>query len=423
MFSCLVCVFLGLFVYFQSAKRLLHKLFLAECQVYAFASFVQFMMMQSSDPEMASFWTKGLSLIFISYPLLLHFALVFTGREKVFHKWWIWAVLYVPALLLVATGLFTDLVFTGVDKTMWGFALAFWPSSLMMKTIFFPWGLGLSLVTIVLIVSYYFRPHDPKVKKQIKYVAFGIISPFFWAFIHTLISELTHIRLPDSTALGSVSLAALIAFAIWRYDLFTLNPATAANNIISTMSDPMILTSASGRIAWINQSVINVLGFPEEDIIRKPVTEFMGGEAIRGVFGEAETANTASRLEASLTSKDGTIIPISVATSTLKEKDGHIAGHVLIVRDITEQKRAEAERQALIEELQKASNNIITLKGLVPICSGCKKIRNDEGYWQQVEEYIKEHTEADFSHGICSDCAKRLYPELFLEEEGRDADE
>ncbi|MCX5896137.1 MAG: hypothetical protein NTZ51_09960 [Proteobacteria bacterium] len=63
--------------------------------------------------------------------------------------------------------------------------------------------------------------------------------------------------------------------------------------------------------------------------------------------------------------------------------------------------------------LADANANIKTLKGLVPICSSCKKIRDDRGYWQQVEVYVAEHTEADFSHGLCAECAHTLYPEYF----------
>jgi hypothetical protein len=64
-------------------------------------------------------------------------------------------------------------------------------------------------------------------------------------------------------------------------------------------------------------------------------------------------------------------------------------------------------------ELEESLASIKTLRGLVPICSGCKKIRDDEGYWQQVEVYVSEHSEADFSHCLCPECAKRLYPEYF----------
>ena len=74
-------------------------------------------------------------------------------------------------------------------------------------------------------------------------------------------------------------------------------------------------------------------------------------------------------------------------------------------------KREEAERLKLIVELTEALARIKTLKGLLPICASCKKIRDDKGYWQKVELYISEHTEAEFTHGICPDCMHRLYPE------------
>ncbi|WP_051328328.1 response regulator [Desulfatirhabdium butyrativorans] len=67
---------------------------------------------------------------------------------------------------------------------------------------------------------------------------------------------------------------------------------------------------------------------------------------------------------------------------------------------------------AKIEELHRALGEIKTLRGIVPICAGCKKIRDDQGYWKQVEVYLKEHTEAEFSHGLCPDCKKRLYSDL-----------
>ena len=69
------------------------------------------------------------------------------------------------------------------------------------------------------------------------------------------------------------------------------------------------------------------------------------------------------------------------------------------------------DEKKLRNELQEAFENIKVLKGLLPICASCKKIRDDKGYWNQIETYIMEHTEADFSHGICPECAKKLYPE------------
>ena len=76
-------------------------------------------------------------------------------------------------------------------------------------------------------------------------------------------------------------------------------------------------------------------------------------------------------------------------------------------------KQANLAKEELIANLQKALTEVKTLSGLLPICSSCKKIRNDKGYWQQIEEYIRDHSEADFTHGICNDCVKELYPEFY----------
>jgi PAS domain-containing protein len=87
-------------------------------------------------------------------------------------------------------------------------------------------------------------------------------------------------------------------------------------------------------------------------------------------------------------------------------------------REIVERKRAEMEKEWLIKELEDALSNLNTLSGLLPICAWCKKIRNDGGYWQQVDAYIAEHSNAEFTHGICPECAERLRMEMKDPKEG-----
>lgn len=95
----------------------------------------------------------------------------------------------------------------------------------------------------------------------------------------------------------------------------------------------------------------------------------------------------------------------------------HVTNEMIISieRDIAERKQMEVERETLIAGLQKALATIRTLHGIIPICSYCKKIRDDKGSWQQLESYISEHTDAEFSHGLCAECAKKLYSEYFNE--------
>jgi DNA-binding NarL/FixJ family response regulator len=79
---------------------------------------------------------------------------------------------------------------------------------------------------------------------------------------------------------------------------------------------------------------------------------------------------------------------------------------------LTERREAAAAQKLLIAELEEALSKVKTLSGLLPICSGCNKIRDDKGYWSQVEGYIQEHTDAQFTHGLCPDCIRKYFPEM-----------
>ena len=104
-------------------------------------------------------------------------------------------------------------------------------------------------------------------------------------------------------------------------------------------------------------------------------------------------------------------------------RDGTIVGAIFIYEDVTSLKEANEELrthkekleemvEARTAELQEALSHVKTLSGFLPICASCKKIRDDKGYWSQVEEYISLHSEVAFSHGLCPDCAKKLYPDF-----------
>jgi hypothetical protein len=88
--------------------------------------------------------------------------------------------------------------------------------------------------------------------------------------------------------------------------------------------------------------------------------------------------------------------------------EGKVAGFYVHVADITPLKLLAREQERLVERLTRALKEIRTLKGLLPICAWCKKIRDDRGYWNQIETYITEHSDASFTHGICTDCERRI---------------
>ncbi|MFZ5572137.1 MAG: hypothetical protein ACOZF0_17185 [Thermodesulfobacteriota bacterium] len=98
-------------------------------------------------------------------------------------------------------------------------------------------------------------------------------------------------------------------------------------------------------------------------------------------------------------------------TSSLKEANEQLT------TEMNGRKKMEQERENLIGELQRALGEVKKLSGMLPICSHCKKIRDDKGYWSQVESYIQKHSEAEFSHSICPDCARQFYPDLKIYDE------
>jgi len=99
----------------------------------------------------------------------------------------------------------------------------------------------------------------------------------------------------------------------------------------------------------------------------------------------------------------------------ITDEAGKVIGLTLILTDITEQKWIEAGRHKLIADLQKALDRVKLLSGLLPVCAECKRIRTEGNVWQPMETYIHEHSEAQFSHGLCPQCARKLYPELDFE--------
>jgi PAS domain S-box-containing protein len=108
--------------------------------------------------------------------------------------------------------------------------------------------------------------------------------------------------------------------------------------------------------------------------------------------------------------KDGSRRWLEVSEVPVRDGEGRVVAVEGIAHDITRRKEAETERERLIADLRKALAEIKTLRGIIPICASCKKIRDDQGAWQQIEAYLHEHADAEFSHGICPDCFERLYP-------------
>jgi len=185
-----------------------------------------------------------------------------------------------------------------------------------------------------------------------------------------------------------------------------------SESLINTLPGVMYVFDKLGHLKRWNKNLEIVTGYSPNQIKKMNPLDFMATmdknrvrKAIEKVFHEGN-----ANVEASLSTVSGQIIPYLFTGYKFVEKNlNYLVGVGL---DISDRIKVEKEKENLINKLQETLSQVKQLSGFLPICASCKNIRDDKGYWNQIESYIKEHSEAEFSHSICPDCAKKLYPDL-----------
>jgi PAS domain S-box-containing protein len=177
----------------------------------------------------------------------------------------------------------------------------------------------------------------------------------------------------------------------------------------------ILITDTAGDIEYVNPKFVQVTGYLLAEALGKNPRILKSGEKSPEAYRELwETISAGKEWSGEFHNKkkNGELYWESASISPIRDLAGRITHYVAVKEDITARKQTEAERDKLIQDLQEALANVKSLSGLLPICASCKKIRDDKGYWSQVESYISQHSEATFTHGICPDCIKKLYPDL-----------
>lgn len=181
--------------------------------------------------------------------------------------------------------------------------------------------------------------------------------------------------------------------------------------ILQTTVDGFWEIDSNGRIVEVNQAYCALSGYQRSEILSMRIEDLEAVETPEetAVHFKRIMSNGHDKFETFHRRKDGSVFPLEVSVTLIDSKGGRM---VCFCRDLTERKAIEQERENLISELKDALAHVKVLGGLIPICSHCKKIRDDKGYWNQIESYIQDHSEAVFSHSICQECAKNLYPDF-----------
>jgi PAS domain S-box-containing protein len=181
-------------------------------------------------------------------------------------------------------------------------------------------------------------------------------------------------------------------------------------SVFEGTNDAILVLLDDMKIENANPAACHLVGIKKDELIAKSVTEVFRTEHLPIFKSLSETEREKSAFEFEMTMKSFENKDLHLLAKMNVFHVGALRRIVLVLRDITERKKAEQEREELVDKLTDALAEVRVLGGLLPICSSCKKIRDDKGYWKQLEEYFHSHSDVRFSHGMCPDCFKKIYP-------------
>ncbi|MDO8546170.1 MAG: PAS domain S-box protein [Nitrospirales bacterium] len=181
--------------------------------------------------------------------------------------------------------------------------------------------------------------------------------------------------------------------------------------LVDNMHDLLCELDQDGRYLYVSGNYADVLGYQPDALLGRTAFEFVHPDDLAGVVDIFTSPSGRGQAVFRYRHQSGEWRWMESTGKAYTTADGELRG-VVISRDITERKQREEERENHILLLQHAVDNIKVLRGLLPICAHCKKIRDDQGQWHAVETYVQERADVDFSHGICPDCLNRHYPHV-----------
>lgn len=344
--SAFVCLHLSAYVYFRNKRSRQNKLFSLFCFSLACLCFVEFMFRQSETPGRALFWLGLQNVWSFSLSLLLHFVLVYT-KALSRHIRTILSLIYVPAFAFaILSSLFYEVSITTTD---WGWSYQIADSVIRVIQTFYITLTGIAC--ILLLTRYHLRCDDTRIRHQNLFILFALPLPIFIQSLSSWLFPLFSLQVPKFTYTSFAVMAAVIGYAVRRHDLFSVSTALAADTIIDTMSEGLLVLNPNLQIEIFNPALKRILHKSSADL---------KGRHVSAVFGEMkDLSNLNELIEQGLPS--GILIlqkskkesfPANISGSLLKDMAGNIRGAVLVIRDVTDQETARQELLKAHQELE-----------------------------------------------------------------------
>lgn len=355
--TAVVFIYLGNLVYYRDHKSTANRLIMLFCLVFAYYAFCEFGYRQTRFSDVALLAYKISSFRVLVVSLLLHLIIVLTRTSFKGQKWLFYTLIYGPALVFATMDLTTNWITSGVAPVYWGWSHIYADS--VIRYFYFAWILIMYIASAVLSFRYYLRTTG-KQRKMALYMVIGLLIPVIiniLSGVKVLLPVLTDF--PNLTTTVSLVAAMFFAVAVMKRRLFQLSPAVAAENILATMSDALLLVGPDGVIERANQATLELLGCKRGDLIGHSLTDVIAGDSTLGYTGDK--MQNMINIETGFRNCKGDVVPVSLSTSVLYN-GGEIEGMVCVARDLTERKQAEwllQEKNRQLEAANRAKSDFL----------------------------------------------------------------
>jgi len=345
LFTSLLCLLLAFLVYSYGRKSQSNKLFVCILLWSFFWSLVEFSRFTVSTPIEAAILSKALVLWPFYSAFLLHFALVYTESDFLKNKLAAYIGIYVPAAVFAGVDLTTSWITAPPVEMRGGYQFsAQLPVQPVGATVENIWSSAFAVAALVLCIVFYFRTVNRSKKTQTKFIILGLAFPVISSLFTNSIMQVLNIPFPSINSITTCLFSLIIAYAIWRYRLFQLNPAMAAENIIAAMPDPLILAGADGGIVRVNEAFVEGTGYTQEEVSGKQLGEmFLDRDSAERIFAEFGQTNEIKGYETVFVNKSGEKRDVLMSVSVVRDKNSEELGFACVIHDITESKKMAAK--------------------------------------------------------------------------------
>lgn len=385
-------IVIGSFVFIKNPRNSINNIFYFLMLTVAIWSFIEIQSVLSTNLNMFLFWDNFDFVWMLTIMMFLHFSLSYTNSSLLKNNYFLYLMygiaffsMFIHYIFVLETNAvlsngiwYSD--FSGVSETL--------------NNIFLGIFSLIALIALIICIRFYFGNNDKLLRKKTLFIIAGLTIPVIGGITTDVILEVLYSEiLPITTIHFIFGTIIFFSYAIWRYDVFSIDIDTAAEKIVSTMSDSLFLINFDKKIKFINDTAEKMTGLKEKDLTGKSISTILFNKDSQLVIN----MDNSKDVDASLKNKYGTIIPVSISSSVVKDDHGDIKGYVITCRDITERKKTEEELIKLATIVKHSSElvNLATLDGKMIFLNdaGCKMLGIDSENLEQVNimQVIPDH--------------------------------